>query len=80
VFVRVVVFLSILALAAAYAARPSGSASREQVYVVKAYDTLWSIAAAQYSGDPREAIWRIQERNGLDRALIRPGQRLVLPR
>jgi nucleoid-associated protein YgaU len=79
-FVRAAVILSVLALAVAYAARPSGSAGREQVYVVRAHDTLWSIAAEHYAGDPREGVWRIQDRNGLDEALIRPGQRLVLPR
>jgi LysM repeat protein len=42
-------------------------------------DTLWKIAVDQYGGDPREAVWRIRERNGLDDPLIRPGQLLVLP-
>ena len=60
--------------------RPSEGAGHERVYVVKPTDTLWSIAAEHYGGDPREAVWRLQERNGLRGALLRPGQRLVLPR
>ena len=60
--------------------RPSEGAGHERVYVVKPTDTLWSIAATNYGGDPREGVWRLRERNGLDGALLRPGQRLVLPR
>ena len=60
--------------------RPSEGAGHERVYVVKPTDTLWSIAAANYAGDPREGVWRLRERNDLDGALIRPGQRLILPR
>ncbi len=47
---------------------------------MKPYDTLWSIAAAHYRGDPREGIWKLQRRNSLDGALIRPGQVLYIPR
>lgn len=61
-------------------ARPSEGAGHERTYVVRPADTLWSIAAANYAGDPREAIWRLRQRNGLDGTLLRPGQRLVLPR
>ena len=60
--------------------RPSEGAGRERVYVVKPTDTLWSIASANYAGDPREGVWRLRERNGLDGALLRPGQRLMIPR
>jgi LysM repeat protein len=60
-------------------ARPSEGAGREQVYVVRPTDTLWSIAASHYPGDPREAIWELRERNRLAGTTIRPGQRLVLP-
>ncbi|MDX6512668.1 MAG: hypothetical protein QOE36_2172, partial [Gaiellaceae bacterium] len=52
---------------------------REQVYVVKPHDTLWSIAAKTYAGDPREGIWKIQHRNGLAGATIVPGEHLVVP-
>ena len=78
-FVRVAVCIALLALAVSFAARPSGGAGREHVYVVRPYDTLWAIASAHYAGDPREAIWKIERRNGLPGAAIRPGQRLVLP-
>jgi hypothetical protein len=54
-------------------ARASSGAGREQVYVVKPHDTLWSIAAKTYAGDPREGIWKIQHRNGLAGATIVPG-------
>ena len=54
-------------------------AGPERVYVVKPADTLWSIAARSYHGDPREAVWQIEQRNGLHGAVLRPGERLVLP-
>jgi LysM repeat protein len=63
----------------AVVARSSDGAARGRVYTVKPYDTLWSIAAAHYQGDPRDAVWRLRERNGLQGSLLRPGQRLVLP-
>ena len=59
--------------------RASEGAGPEKTYVVRAGDTLWTIAARTYAGDPREAIWRIQQRNGLDGTLLQPGERLVLP-
>ena len=60
-------------------ARTWDSAGPEQSYVVKRYDTLWSIATTHYAGDPREAVWQIQERNRLAGATIAPGQVLRLP-
>ncbi len=78
-FARIAVILGLLALAVAYSARSSNSAGHEQSYVVRAGDTLWSIAASHYGGDPREAVWRLQDRNHLAGTLVRPGQRLVLP-
>lgn len=68
-----------LLLVALGAARPSSGAAPETRYVVEAGDTLWAIASARYSGDPREAIWRITERNDLASVSLRPGQVLVLP-
>ena len=59
--------------------RPSQGASPERVYVVQPYDTLWSIATSNYAGDPREAVWRLQQRNGLTGGTLHPGERLVLP-
>jgi hypothetical protein len=78
-FPRTIAVGLLLALVVALAARPSGGAGRGRVYVVKRYDTLWSIAAANYAGDPRDGVWRIERRNHVHDALIRPGQRLVLP-
>jgi nucleoid-associated protein YgaU len=78
-FARVAVIVALLAVAVAYGARTSNSAGHEQTYVVRAGDTLWSIAASHYGGDPREAVWRLQDRNHIAGALVRPGERLVLP-
>jgi LysM repeat protein len=46
---------------------------------VKPTDTLWSIAAEHYVGDPREGVWKLQRRNQLTSTMLVPGQRLVLP-
>jgi LysM repeat protein len=77
-FARVVV----LVLAAAFVgvhARPSGGAAPEQRYVVRPADTLWSIAASRYAGDPREGVWKLRQRNHLPTVTLVPGQTLVLP-
>lgn len=81
-FVRVLCFaaaLSIVLGLALGAARPSSSAAPETRYLVRAGDTLWAIAAARYDGDPREAVWRIKERNGLATSDLAPGMVLALP-
>ncbi len=74
----------LLALACAVAlglvaARPTTGAGHETRYVVRPGDTLWEIATARYAGDPREAVWRIERRNGLENAGLAPGQVLALP-
>jgi nucleoid-associated protein YgaU len=68
------IFLAVLGTA-----RGTSGAAPEVRYVVRRADTLWRIAVERYGGDPREAVWRIEERNGLESPLIRPGQLLVLP-
>jgi LysM repeat protein len=78
-FARAAVIVGLLALAVALSARSSISVGHGQTYVVRAGDTLWSVAASHYGGDPREAVWRLQDRNHLGGALVRPGERLVLP-
>ena len=78
-FVKTLLIAFALALAVAVTARTSDSAGPEQRYVVRPYDTLWSIATTHYAGDPREAVWQIQERNRLAGATITPGQVLRLP-
>ena len=78
-FAKTLLIAFVLALAVAVTARTSDSAGPEQRYLVKRYDTLWSIATTHYAGDPREAVWQIQERNRLAGATITPGQVLRLP-
>jgi nucleoid-associated protein YgaU len=78
-FAKILLIAFVLALAVAVTARTSDSAGPEQRYVVKRYDTLWSIATTHYSGDPREAVWRIEQRNRLPGSTIAPGQVLRLP-
>jgi nucleoid-associated protein YgaU len=60
-------------------ARPPGGAAPEASYIVRPGDTLWEIAAERYGGDPREGVWRIRDRNGLDAGALVPGQVLALP-
>ena len=78
-FVRLTIVVLVAAFVVGLAARPSGSAGRPVSYVVKPTDTLWSIAARHYAGDPREGIWELQQRNHLRSTTLVPGQRLVLP-
>ena len=75
-------FLLILLLgtiAVAMVARSSHGAGPERTYVVKPSDTLWSIAVSSYAGDTREGVWKLQQRNHLRSATLRPGQTIVLP-
>jgi hypothetical protein len=79
VFVRVFIVGVIALLLWSAVAAGSEGAGPPRAYTVRPHDTLWSIAVANVPGDPREGVWLIQERNGLEGTLIRPGQRLVLP-
>ena len=78
-FVRLAVLVLAIAFVVGLAARPSGSAGRPVSYVVQPTDTLWTIAAKHYAGDPREGIWKLEQRNHLDGTTLVPGQRLTLP-
>jgi hypothetical protein len=78
-FAKLVLAIAVAAVIVAVVARTSSGHGPERAYVVRPGDTLWSIAASRYEGDPREAIWRIQRRNALRGTLLRPGERLVLP-
>jgi LysM repeat protein len=77
-FGRIVIIAALTVFLWAAFARSSDASGPERRYVVQPYDTLWSIAATGYS-DPREGIWEIKERNGLEGATIVPGQVLILP-
>jgi LysM domain-containing protein len=78
-FSKFLLVLALVTVAVAVIARTSSGHEPERVYVVRPADTLWSIAAAKYGGDPREAVWKIQRRNHLEEPLLRPGARLILP-
>ncbi len=78
-FVRVAVVLFVAVLMWAVLARDTGAGPPQRYHVVRAGDTLWSIADAKYAGDPREGVWELQRRNDLEGVTIVPGQRLALP-
>lgn len=78
-FAKALLVALTLAIVVAVSARTSDGAGPEQRYIVERYDTLWSIAASHYSGDPRQAVWKIQSRNHLAGSTIIPGQVLRLP-
>jgi nucleoid-associated protein YgaU len=78
--IATVVVAAALVLVALSAARPTGGAGQEARYVVQPGDTLWALATARYAGDPREAIWEIKQRNGLETSALSPGTVLVLSR
>jgi LysM repeat protein len=77
-FGRILILAALAVFLWAAFARSSDASRPEQRYVVQRYDTLWSIAASDYS-DPRKGVWEITERNGLEGATIVPGQVLILP-
>jgi len=77
-FGRLIILVALSVFLWAAFARSSDASGPERRYVVQPYDTLWAIASAGYS-DPREGVWEIRERNGLEEATIVSGQVLVLP-
>jgi LysM repeat protein len=78
-FGKLIVLLCAAALAVGLAAHSSRGAGPQRTYVVGPGDTLWSVAAHMYAGDPREAVWKIEQRNHLAGSTIVPGEKLVLP-
>ena len=82
-FARTHIYALFLALAlvalALSTAHPSRGASPEARHVVRSGESLWSIASGRYAGDPRKAIWRIEQRNGLMGGPLQPGTVLYLP-
>jgi LysM repeat protein len=79
-FVRMafVVFL-VMVLAWSVLTRVSEATGTPQPYRVQAGDTLWSIAAEHYNGDPRQGVWTIKRENALTGSSLTPGQVLLLP-
>ncbi len=78
-FARIVALAVAVLIAWAVFARSSDGAGHERSYVVRPGDTLWAIAERVYEGDPREGVWRLRERNGVEGGIIHPGQRLAVP-
>jgi LysM repeat protein len=78
-FGRILMIAIAVAVLWAVFARASESAGPRQAYVVQPGDSLWSIAAERYPGDPREGVWMLKRVNGLAGASIYPGQELQLP-
>jgi LysM repeat protein len=78
-FGKLLIVVCIAALAVGLAARGSSGAGPKRTYVVKPGDTLWSVAERAYGGDPREGVWKLQQRNHLGSAPIVPGEKLVVP-
>jgi nucleoid-associated protein YgaU len=78
-FAKLLVVAVIAAMAVGLAARTSHGAGPERTYVVRPADTLWSIAARTYGGDPRQGVWELEQRNHLRTDTLRPGQKLILP-
>ena len=78
-FVRIALMVGVAVFVWSALVRPAGSHGPKQIHVVRPYETLWSIASSSYSGDTRDAIYRIQQVNHLDGGTIHAGQPLVLP-
>ena len=78
-FGKLLILVCIAALAVGLAARGSNGAGPKRTYVVRPGDTLWTVAEHTYAGDPREGVWKLQQRNGLASATIVPGEKLVVP-
>jgi nucleoid-associated protein YgaU len=79
-FVRIVlVAFLVTVLAWSVLARGSEGAGAGEPYRVRSGDTLWTIAVEYYGGDPRAAVWRLQQANEIPDGILRPGQVLRLP-
>jgi hypothetical protein len=61
------------------AAGASGAHGPRTVYRVQPHDSLWSIAASHYSGDPAASVWAIKSANKLGDSALYPGETLILP-
>jgi LysM repeat protein len=78
-FGRLFIVVVVAVVLWAVLARDTGAGPTPQVHRVYAGETLWSIAAERYGGDPRAGVWKLQQANKLTSATIVPGQRLLVP-
>jgi LysM repeat protein len=78
-FGKFLILLCAAVLAVGLAARGSRGAGPKRTYVVQPGDTLWSVAEHMYSGDPRQGVWKLEQRNHLAGATIVPGEKLLVP-
>jgi nucleoid-associated protein YgaU len=78
-FAKVMVLAALALFGWAVAARPLGAHGQKAYYRVRPYDTVWTIAAAHYAGDVRDAVWRIEHANHLRDPTVQPGEVLRLP-
>ena len=78
-FGKLLILFCAAALAVGLAAHSSSGAGPKRTYVVRPGDTLWSVAQKMYGGDPRQGIWKIEQRNHLAGTTVVPGEKLVLP-
>jgi LysM repeat protein len=76
---RIVLLAAALMVATARLAYGSGPAPVETV-VVTPGDSVWSIAASHYAGDPRPHVEAILVANHLSSPVLMPGQTLRIPR
>lgn len=78
-FGKFLILLCAAAVAVGLAAHTSNGAGAKRTYVVRPGDTLWSVAAHSYAGDPREGVWKLEQLNHLATPTISPGEKLLVP-
>ena len=78
-FAKAAILATLALVLWAVVARPLGAHGDRTLYRVRPYDTVWTIAAAQYAGDVRDGVWQIERANRLRDPTIQPGEVLVLP-